>query len=445
MIFRKSACVIAAAAAISSLLAGELTFKFNANTKTPFCKVGEKVVITGTVLDDGNTPQGQKVSVSFMFNNKTVKSIRKADASKPFVMEYTPKRPGWISLRITALDENGKVISKKVKRNGREITQLCYGGYGIMVDPEKLSPSTPEPEDFDAFWNNVKKELAAVPMKEIEKKQIPNKRADVFDMKISCAGEKPVSGYICMPKNAKPKSLPAILHFHGAGVSSSYANVGRAAQGFICFDVNAHGIENGLPKKHYNDLRANYYLPKGKTGYPHWGKESRDTFYFKGMFMRVLRALEYVKSLPQWDGKHLVVCGGSQGGAQVLVASGLDNDVTFAKCEVPAMCDHSGILVGDMSGWPRLFKLTKDGKPDNPAVAECAAYFDGVNFAKRIKCPIYFSTGGYDFTCSPSSVYKAYNNVPANVFKAIEFNPAGNHGTSKNSAFEKAMLKHIKE
>ena len=436
---------IAAASALCALTAGEITFKFSCNKSEPFFKTGEKVILTGEVFDDGKPAVDQNVSVTLTSNTKTVKRIGKVKAGKPFTFEYTPDAPGWLSLRIYALDEKGKHITFKTKRYGRTISKSCYGGYGVMIEPEKLTAAKAEPADFDEFWNKVKTELAAVPMKVIEKKQIPNKKADLFNVKIACAGEKPVSGCLSLPKNAKPKSLPAMLYFHGAGVSSASTSTARAVQGFIYFDVNAHGIENCMPAKYYGDLRNNFYLPKNKIGYPHWGKENRDTFYFKGMYMRVMRALEYVKSLPEWDGKHLIVSGGSQGGAQVLAAAGLDKDITLARCEVPAMCDHSGCLAGHMSGWPKLYKATQDGKPDKTEVAECAGYFDGVHFAKRVKCPIYFSTGGFDFTCPPSSVYKAYNNVPDGVVKHIAYIPDGNHGSSKTQAFEPALQKHIKE
>ena len=445
MYCKKLFCTILAAAAALSVAAGELTFKFSCNKTEPVFKVGEKIILTGEVFDDGKPAVEQKVSVYLNNDNKVVKYIKKVNAGKPFSFEFTPTVPGWVSMRIYVLDAKGKHMTKKIKRHGRVITESCYGGYGVMVEPEKLAVAKAEPADFDEFWNKVKADLAAVPVKELEKKSVPNAKADIFNVKISCIEEKPVSGYLCMPKNAKPKSLPAMLFFHGAGVGSSYANIGAALRGYIYFDVNAHGIENGLPRKHYNDLRANYYLPAGKPGYPHWGKDNRDTFYFKGMFARVLRALEYVKTLPQWDGKHLIVCGGSQGGAQVLVAAGLDKDVSLAKCEVPAMCDHSGCLAGHMSGWPKLYKATKDGKPDNQAVADCAGYFDGVHFAKRIKCPIYFSTGGIDFTCPPSSVYKAYNNIPAGTKKSLDYTPTGNHGGSKTKNFDQIAQKHIKE
>ena len=425
--------------------AGELTVDFKFNKSEPFYNVGEKVVITAQVLDDGKPAAGQNVRFQFSCNKKYLKDIRKTDGGKEYVFEHTPEAPGFVSLRVFAVDENGKVITREVKRGNRIIKLHALGGCGVMVAPEKLQVSVAEPADFDEFWSQVKADLAKVPVKEIERKRIENSKADVYDVKIACIGEKPVSGYLCIQKNAKTKSLPAMVFFHGAGVYSSYANVSRAAEGFIYFDVNAHGIENGKPKEFYKDLTANYYLPKGKPGYPQWNKNDRDKFYFKGMFARVIRALEYVKTLPEWDGKHLIVAGGSQGGAQTLIACGMDKDVSLARCEVPAMCDHSGAAAGHLRGWPKLVALKKDGSPADPAVVKASGYYDCVNFAKRVKCPIYFSTGGWDFTCSPTSVYKAYNNVPAGVFKSIEFTPTGNHGGSKTKKFENALKKHIKE
>ena len=425
--------------------AAAVTVDFKINKSEPFYKTGEKIVITATPSVDGKSAAGQDLHYHVMYNTRTVKNVKKIDGGSPIVIEHTPDAPGFLHVRIYAIDKNGKIVKQSFKRNGRTVTNAVCGGYGVMVDPEKLTQSVPEPADFDEFWNQVKSDLAKVPVKAIERKQIPNKVVDIYDVKIACIGDKPVSGFLCIKKNAKPKSLPAIVTYHGAGVYSASQHASRALAGWIALDVNAHGIENGHPKKYYDDLRASFFLPKGKTGYPHWGKQDRDTFYFKGMFARVIRALEYVKSLPEWDGKHLVVSGGSQGGAQTLVAAGLDKDVTLAVCTVPAMCDHAGCTVGHMSGWPRLFSVKKDGTLSDAAVAKTAGYYDGVHFAKRIKCPIYFSTGGYDLTCSPTSVYKAYNSIPAGVKKHIDFTPNGNHGGSPIKGSREIIQKHIGE
>lgn len=80
------------------------------------------------------------------------------------------------------------------------------------------------------------------------------------------------------------------------------------------------------------------------NNYPRQGQASRDTFYFKGMYMRVLRALAYAKTRPEWDGRTLLVYGGSQGGAQAMAAAALDPDVSFCLVTVPALCDHAGSL-----------------------------------------------------------------------------------------------------
>jgi cephalosporin-C deacetylase-like acetyl esterase len=312
-----------------------------------------------------------------------------------------------------------------------------------MVEPEKLAPTMDEPADFDEFWNGVKAELAKTPVKVLDKKTIKHAKLQIYDIKVACNGDKPVSGYLAMPKNAKPKSCPAYVSFHGAGVGSAYIAHSLAASGVITFDINAHGIENGNPRAFYDKLKNEYYLPKGKAGYPHWGKEDRNSFYFKGMFMRVMRALEYVKSLPEWNGKHLIVSGSSQGGAQVLVACAMDKDISLARCEVPAMCDHFAEASGRQPGWPRLLshKLPTE-KPEPEKVAKCASYFDGVYFAKRIKCPIYLYTGFIDVVCAPTSVYAAYNNIPAETFKSIYTVPTAGHSVPEKE-FTPVMLKHI--
>ena len=47
------------------------------------------------------------------------------------------------------------------------------------------------------------------------------------------------------------------------------------------------------------------------------------------MFVRLARALDFLTTRPEWDGKTLAVIGHSQGGCQALVAGGLDERVTF--------------------------------------------------------------------------------------------------------------------
>ena len=53
-------------------------------------------------------------------------------------------------------------------------------------------------------------------------------------------------------------------------------------------------------------------------------------------------------------------------------------------------------------------------RQDKAAAERNAAYFDGVNFAARVKTSIRFLVGFADMTCPPADVYAAYNVCPSN-------------------------------
>lgn len=328
--------------------------------------------------------------------------------------------PGTISVLCTVLN-----AEKKAVRNARN--RPLFGGVGVLISPEKIAPANPDrPADFDEFWAKKRAELDAIPVKatrkEVElapamRKKYPN--VVCYDTKVDCAGGAPVSGYLCMPRGAKPKSLPAIVVYHGSGVKSAQKQ-SRYGSKAIAFDVNAHGIDNGKSKEFYADLNKN-----ALKGYAQRGFENREKCYFVGMFTRVMRALDYVKSLPEWNGETLIVTGPSQGGGQALAAAALDPQVTFCSAGVPALCDLGGTLANRRPGWPVYLMPLQ--KRNSAALIGEAAYVDGVFFARRIKCPIHLSTGLIDNVCHAAAVYSAYNSLPDGTKKRMLVVPTGHH------------------
>ena len=337
---------------------------------------------------------------------------------------------------ITAkLEEPGFLLCRATFTSADKKTYTGLGGAGI--DPLKIKPSQPVPADFDAFWAAQKKQLAAVP---INARLTPVKQATAgvvaFDLQADSVGA-PVSGYFAKPEGAKPKSLPIILTVHGAGVrgSSLGGATSWAKKNFLAMDINAHGLPNGQPDKFYSDLAAG-----DLKDYRTRGRESRDTVYFRGMFLRLVRALDFLTAQPEWDGKTVVVSGGSQGGYQAIVAAGLDARVTFLAAGVPAGCDHTGSTVNRINGWP---KFIATGEQPPASVVEAVRYYDAMNFATRTKAGAVFTVGFIDVTCPPTSVYAAYNNISGN--KSIHNDPdAGHTSTAKaGTAIRNAINQHV--
>jgi len=384
-------------------------------------EVGDKVVFQIEVKAGKDAVEKGAISFTLSEDGKnTIRSGKMALTGAPLTLSGRLSRPGFLQCAVSYSPKGGKPVRALA---------------AAAVSPLKIGVSLPPPADFDAFWKAQKEALAGIPMK-ATLTEVPGRDMPVFDAQITCVGA-PVSGYFAKPKNAKPKGCPIILWVHGAGVrSSSLGNaVTGAAKGMLSMDINAHGIPNGKPAKFYQDLAA------GKLrSYRHDGREDRDTVYFKGMFLRLVRAIDFLTAQPEWDGRTVAVVGHSQGGFQALVAGGLDPRVTFIGSGVPAGCDHSGNVVDRIAGWPKLVPL-KDGRPD-AKILEAARYVDAVNFASRCEAEAIVSVGFIDTVCPPTSCYAAYNQLKGP--KRMLNEPAMKHAAPAHikDAFLKAVLKH---
>ncbi len=378
------------------------------NRETAIFEPGEKMTFTIKLLKDDQPVEDCVLSWERTGDDGITEKGSAISTKDGAQITASMNQPGFMRLYVTATDPDGRKAMTKVKGKDKPV---FFDG-GACVAPETLK-GIDEPSDFDAFWESEKKELASVPLKVLEKVQIAeDNKAVAYDVKIDCAGGMPVSGYLVMPKNAKDASLPAEVGYHGYGVRS--ANY-RLNQGYdkIYLNINAHGIENGKPQAYYNELK------QGKLkGYAFSQEENSDpkTTYFRGMYFRVMRSLEFVKSLPQWNGKDLKAAGGSQGGLQALVAAGLDTDVSECWAWSPWCCDFGRTELGRLVGhW--YVKYT-------PALL----YYDPINLLKRAnpKCSLYIVANLGDYVCPPSGVWIAYNNFPGP--KTIETRQGCEHG-----------------
>ena len=400
------------------------TIKMTADRPDAVYRPGEMATFTIEVTQGGQPVKEGRVDC-----------VLSRDGWKPQPPRMVTIADGRGTLTAT-LEEPGFLL---VKGTLGKTTALAAAGF----DPLQLQPSLPVPDDFDQFWDAQKAALAKVPLRStLTPVKTPAEGVEAFDAQIDCLG-KPVSGYFGRPANAKPKSLPAILFVHGAGVRGSVLGSTRWAArhgGMLALDINAHGIPNGRPDEFYTAL-ANGEL----KDYRATGRADREQCYFKGMFLRLVRAIDFLTNQPEWDGKTVIVYGSSQGGFQALAATGLDSRVTLICAGVPAGCDHTGTVVDRINGWPKIVPLNNAGRPDE-TVLQASRYFDCVNFAARAKCRSAVVTVGFiDTTCPPTGIYAAYNalNMPKTMHADVD---AGHTNTPAASKFmQDAVERHLRE
>jgi cephalosporin-C deacetylase-like acetyl esterase len=395
-------------------------------------EMGQQAQFLITVTRDGQPVSEGKVSYivdDFTTGNQSSNKFPKGELNldeTPAAVLVESAEPGFLRCRVA------------FQTPERKLQAVAAAGFS----PLKISHSLPVPDDFDQFWADQKRQLAKLPLDEkLTPVEQPSENIECFDVQVQCLGGAPVSGYLAKPKDAKPKSLPAVLWVHGAGVRSSSlpAAIKGAQAGMLSLDINAHGIPNGEPAEFYRELREGPL-----RNYRYAGRESRETSYFRGMFLRLVRAIDFLTSRPEWDGKVLAVTGHSQGGGQSLVAGGLDDRVTIIAAGVPAICDHSGQAAGRVNGWPKLVPTDDEGKP-NPKILQASRYVDAVNFASRCRAEAIMSVGFIDSVCPPSSCYAAYNLLKGN--QQIINVPLMGHAAPQHiqTAFFARILQHVEQ
>ena len=422
--------------ALISLAATAATPTLQVTTDRPdaIYQANDAVRFLVNLKEDSNPVAGQEVAYKVIGDGEVTLSsgVVTTEADKPAQVVVATSKPGFFRCELSY--------------KSKSATRPTTAAIGSAVEPEQVKPSLPVPDDFDAFWAAQKKMLADAPSPQPVLTPVDSKgdAIEAFDVQIadSLPGTN-VSAYYARPRGAKPKSLAAILYSQSAGARDSDLPhaVKGAKLGAIALDFNAHGIKNAQPATYYTDM-LNGPLADHRVR----GMTDRDKVYFRTMYLRGQRALAFLTSQPEWDGKVLIVEGSSQGGGQSIVAAALDHRVTLCLASVPALSDLTAATVGRESGWPKMLKKSSDGSIDEKAV-QALRYVDVANFASRLRCRTVMSVGFIDRTCPPSSVYAAYNNIPATTPKTMVSRPAMGHQFPPDmiAAWDDIIRAHVAE
>ncbi len=355
-------------------------------------RIGEKATFTVNVLRSGTLIDGAVIDYEAgpeMYPDTKKKGVTLKDGTMRWT--GTMKTAGFYRLKVTA------------HVGGKDYEGLCTAAFS----PEQLKPTTENPSDFDSFWSSALAEARGVSL-EPTRRLLPERCTDkvnVYEVSFqNIRWNSRTYGILCVP--TKPGKYPALLRVPGAGVRPYQGDVWTAAQGAITLEIGIHGVPVTMEQKVYDNL-----MEGALNCYWEANMDSRDRSYYKRVIIGAVRAIDYIASLDEWNGTSLGVTGSSQGGFLSLACAALDKRVTFYGAVHAALCDHTASLKGVACGWPHYFYY--DVKHADPKKIETSRYYDGVNFARRIQCPGWFSFGYNDEVVPPTTAYATYNTVTA--------------------------------
>lgn len=344
----------------------------------------------------------------------------------------TLKKPGFLDLRLTAL-----LGKKKYQHHVK-----------VGFSPDQLKPYTQNPVDFDDFWAKTLEEARKTPFSVSCEKvdKYSTAEFDCYLLKIKTDRHHSVYGYLTKPaqtsknKNQNTK-FPIVLCPPGAGIKTikePMRNTYYVRNGFIRLEMEIHGLNPELSTETFQEISAAF---SGVSSYLNNGLDNRENYYMRHVYVACVRALDYLTSLSEWDGKNLFVQGGSQGGALALITAGLDSRVTACVANHPALSDMAGYLDNRAGGYPHFNKTNQMLTPEKVKTMQ---YYDVVNFARRIKCPVFLTWGFNDNTCPPTTSYIVWNVITASKESLIT--PINEHWTSEDTNYRQMewLKQHMK-
>lgn len=307
--------------------------------------------------------------------------------------------------------------------------------WGVGYDVEDIRQDEPCPADFDAYWQAEKARLAREVRLDARcerSERLSAKDYDCYRVSFATFGGKRVNGFLTVPTDKTKAPFGVKVCVPGAGPGAPGPWHGSATE--ISLLLNVHGFEPSSDvserTRQLNEQNAalakKFALPNRNAYCALAGiAESREDYWFHDMMLGINRAVDWVCARKDVDLSRIGYYGSSQGGGFGLFLNYLNGHFTRAFVAVCAITGHYGYRQGRLDGWPRLIS---GQDPAKRSVAEKnAAYFDGVNFAARIRHPIRFLVGFADETCPPACVYAAYNACPS-ADKAIVNAIGSGHG-----------------
>ena len=261
--------------------------------------------------------------------------------------------------------------------------------------------SVVRPADFDGFWAEILAEAATIPlnpaMERVPLRSTPE--VDVYEIHYDSLDRLRIAGWYCVPAEgflAPP--YPGLLIVPGyisePTLPKSWAKMGYAAVG-----VAPRG-----------KLRSNRFFNPGYPGLLVRDIIDRHTYGHRGFYVDACRAVDFLLSRPEVDAARIGVHGSSQGGALTITTAALRRDaIACGAAGAPYLCgfiDAAGLTHSypyeEINEYLRLYPEREQ------QVREAVPYFDGINFAPLIRCPMLVYVGLGDDVCPPETGYDLY-------------------------------------
>jgi cephalosporin-C deacetylase len=294
-----------------------------------------------------------------------------------------------------------------------------------------------KPADFDSFWNDVLKQASTIPL-EPEILPDPLRTSDdveVFQVFYTSIDQVRIAAWYCRPVR-RAQRTPAMMFLPGYQMDPPIPKE-WARKGYIALSVAPRG-----------KLRSNRQFNPGYPNLLTHNIVDRHTYAYRGFYVDTWRGIDFLLSRPEVEPACIGLTGSSQGGGLTITTAAMRPEVRAASAGAPYLCGFVDAVelthtypYEEINDYLRLYpERRKD-------VEETIAYFDGINFADRIACPIIVNVGLQDNVCPPETGYALFERIGAKDKRLYSYDGHGHDaGRARHTAVaDEFFARHLRD
>jgi cephalosporin-C deacetylase len=272
-----------------------------------------------------------------------------------------------------------------------------------VTAPEDYRSRVAKPDDFDAYWADVLRQAAAVPLAP-EVVPDPLRTSDdveVFQVFYTSIDHVRIAAWYCRPARRDART-PAVMLLPGYQMDPPIPKE-WARKGYLALSVAPRG-----------KLRSNRQFNPGYPNLLTHDIVDRHTYAYRGFYVDAWRGIDFLLSRPEVEPARVGVVGSSQGGGLVITTAAMRPEVRAASAGCPYLCGFmDAIELTHTYPYEEINDYLRQHPDRRADVAATLAYFDGLNFADRIRCPIIVNIGRQDNICPPETGHALFARIGA--------------------------------
>lgn len=304
---------------------------------------------------------------------------------------------------------------------------------------KNYNPGENKEKDFDQFWSEKLGNLRKFPI-EYNMEKVDSAVPDIDIYKVFYKGYKDaeICGHYLTPRSKS--NLPAILSFHGYSGNKGplSLDVRWPLMGYAIFSMDVRG-QSG------ESFDNSSYRGPSMPGFMTKGIFDKDDYYYLGVYLDCVRAIDFLADRKEIDIKRLCVMGISQGGGLSLASAALDDRPKLCISEIPYLCNFRRAVEwaepADKGTYLEIASLIRQYPDKEDDIFKTLSYFDNLNLSGSIKARTIMTCALKDIICPPSTVFSVYNNLKSE--KHIESMAYCEHDYFSMLWFEDKKMNHI--